>query len=140
MKKILYALLATVSGLVLLFSYKTSLEVVTPDASPDQSTSNNTPTQNALRDGTFTGDAVSTRYGPVQARITIAGGVITAADVTQYPSSNGRDRQINGRAVPQLVSETLQAQSSSVDMVSGATYTSTGYVRSLQSAIDQAQP
>jgi uncharacterized protein with FMN-binding domain len=82
---------------------------------------------------------VNTRYGPVQVQLTIAGGQISDVQVIDYPNSNGRDRQINERAIPQLVSETIQAQSSQVNMVSGATYTSNGYVTSLQSALDQAQ-
>lgn len=153
MKKILYAVLATVSGLVLLFSYKTSLEVVTPTAAADTSTytsgsgartgtsgAGSTTVATGLRDGSYTGDAVGTRYGPVQAKITVSGGMITAVDVPEYPNGNGRDRQINERAIPRLISETLQSQDASIDMVSGATYTSEGYTRSLQSAIDQAQP
>lgn len=59
--------------------------------------------------------------------------------VVDYPDGNGRDRQINQNAIPQLVSETVRAQSAQIDMVSGATYTSRGYVTSLQSALDQAQ-
>ena len=38
-----------------------------------------------------------------------------------------------------LVAETTAAQSADIDMVSGATYTSQGYLQSLQSAIDQAR-
>lgn len=56
-----------------------------------------------------------------------------------YPDSNGRDRQINSSAIPQLVTETISAQSAQIHMVSGATYTSNGYAQSLQSALDQAQ-
>jgi len=74
----------------------------------------------------------------VQVQITVANGTVTAVDVVEYPTSNGRDQQINARAVPTLVQETLQAQSAGIDMVSGATYTSDGYLQSLQSALDQA--
>jgi uncharacterized protein with FMN-binding domain len=56
----------------------------------------------------------------------------------QYPDENSKDRQINARALPVLVSETLDAQGSGIDMVSGATVTSEGYVQSLQSALDEA--
>jgi uncharacterized protein with FMN-binding domain len=86
---------------------------------------------------TVTGDAASTKYGPVQVEITVADGTITDVSVIDYPSSNGKDRQINARALPTLVQETLDAQSADIDMVSGATYTSDGYVESLQSALDQ---
>jgi uncharacterized protein with FMN-binding domain len=86
---------------------------------------------------TVTGDAASTKYGPVQVEITVADGTITDVSVIDYPSNNGKDRQINARALPTLVQETLDAQSADIDMVSGATYTSDGYVESLQSALDQ---
>jgi len=87
---------------------------------------------------TVTGDSTNTRWGPVQVRITVANGTITAVDVVDYPSGNGRDRQINAYALPVLVHETLDAQSAHIDMVSGATVTSEGYLGSLQSALDQA--
>ena len=66
-------------------------------------------------------------------------GTITAADAITYPSENSRDQQINSDAIPKLTSETLSAQSAQIDMISGATYTSRGYLESLQSALDQAQ-
>lgn len=90
------------------------------------------------RDGTFTGSAISTRYGPVQVAVTLANGRITNVDVVQVPTRDRRDREINDYAVPQLTSETMDAQSTAIDAVSGATYTSQGYIRSLQSALDQA--
>jgi uncharacterized protein with FMN-binding domain len=179
MKKIIYAELATISGLVLIFSYRTSLDAVQPMAvtdpaastgttttttpstttddessessSDDESTEGSTSgssgssssgttatTASGMTDGTYTGGAANTRYGPVQVQITVSGGVIADVQVIDYPNSNREDQQINGRALPTLVSETTQAQSSQIDMVSGATYTSQGYIASLQSAIDQA--
>ncbi|MGP3999709.1 FMN-binding protein [Streptomyces sp. 8N706] len=87
---------------------------------------------------TVTGKAVKTDYGPVQVRITLAGGRITAADAVQAPSSNPRSQQITSSAVPQLGKETMAAQSAEIDAVSGATYTSEGYIGSLQSALDEA--
>lgn len=81
---------------------------------------------------------MNTRYGPVQVAITVSGGAVSDVQVVDYPSSNPRDRQINERAIPELVSETISAQSAEIDMVSGATYTSDGYIRSLQSALDEA--
>jgi uncharacterized protein with FMN-binding domain len=52
-----------------------------------------------------------------------------------------RDRKqpIDAFALPKLTSETLTAQSSRIDAVSGATYTSAGYTKSLQNALDQAR-
>ncbi|MFI0895665.1 FMN-binding protein [Streptomyces sp. NPDC020983] len=87
---------------------------------------------------TVDGDTVQTRYGPVQVRITLTGGRLTAADVLRAPQGNGRDQEITSFAVPQLTQETLAAQSAQIDTVSGATYTSEGYRQSLQSALDKA--
>jgi uncharacterized protein with FMN-binding domain len=87
---------------------------------------------------TVTGSVAQTRWGPVQVRLTLANGKITAVDVLQYPDGNGRDREINADALPELVQETIVAQNADIDMVSGATVTSTGYLQSLQSALDQA--
>ena len=85
-----------------------------------------------------TGAVASTQWGPVQVELTVGGGKITQVDVVQYPSGNPKDDEINSYALPILVRETTDQQSASIDMVSGATVTSTGYIQSLQSALDQA--
>lgn len=87
---------------------------------------------------TVTGDAADTRYGPVQVQVTLTGHTITNVVVVQYPANDPRDQQINSYAIPLLTHATLTANSANVDMVSGATYTSDGYQRSLQSALDKA--
>jgi uncharacterized protein with FMN-binding domain len=88
--------------------------------------------------GTFLGSSVQTRYGPVQIKITYAAGRVTGVVAVQLPSGRSRDAEINNYAVPILESETLAAQSANINSVSGATYTSDGYVQSLQSALDAA--
>ncbi len=86
----------------------------------------------------MTGDAVDTRWGPVQVRVSLSGSRITAVEAIVVPDSNPRDREINSFAVPVLTQEALDAQSAQIDTVSGATYTSEGYAGSLQSALDKA--
>lgn len=166
MKRIVYAALATISAIVLLFSYRTShVDQTTASSDAGTSTSDSgtgtttggaagssagttgasgTATGTAasatgLTDGSYTGAAAQTRYGAVQVQITVTDGRISDVQVPAYPDGNPKDRQINARAVPQLVSETTAAQSANIDMVSGATFTSDGYLTSLQSAIDQAK-
>jgi uncharacterized protein with FMN-binding domain len=85
-----------------------------------------------------TGSVIQTRWGPVQVQLTVSGGKITDVAMLQYPNGNGTDQQISSYALPILMQDTMSAQSANIDMVSGATYTSTGYLQSLQSAIDQA--
>lgn len=86
---------------------------------------------------TVTGNAVDTRYGPVQVKVTFEGTRITAVDAVQYPTESGRDQEINSQAIPMLQQEAMASQSAKIDTISGATYTSEGYIQSLQSAIDQ---
>ena len=87
---------------------------------------------------TVTGAAWPTIYGPVQVRITVTDGKLTAVTATEYPQETPRDYQINSFAIPALNSEALAAGSAKIDTVSGATYTSGGYVGSLQNALDKA--
>jgi uncharacterized protein with FMN-binding domain len=90
------------------------------------------------KSSTVTGAEEQTRWGPVQVELSISNGKITDVAVPVYPNGNGRDAEINSFALPQLVQETISAQSADIDMVSGATVTSEGYVQSLQSALDKA--
>ena len=83
--------------------------------------------------GTFTGPDESTDYGPVQVRITVSNGKITAASDEEQSQDS-----IGANAVSQLNSEVLTVQSANVQAVSGATSTSEGYIASLQQAVDQA--
>ncbi|WP_231930253.1 FMN-binding protein [Friedmanniella luteola] len=74
----------------------------------------------------------------MQVQIIVTAGKITEVTVLQQPSGNPKDAEINDYALPVLVQDTLTAQSADIDMVSGATVTSTGYVQSLQAALDEA--
>ena len=146
MKRIASWLLGTVTAVTLLFGYHTSTSgpttagdtVVAAPAAPQGTGSSGSDSTSSGTASTITGSVASTRWGPVQVSITVTDGRITAVDVPQYPTGNGKDRQINASAVPILTKETISAQSAVIDMVSGATVTSEGYVQSLQSALDQA--
>jgi len=102
------------------------------------SATSSTTTAAATADGTYTGNDVTTRFGSVQVEITVSAGQITDVTALQLTDADGRSRQISTRAEPILQSEVIAAQSSNVNNVSGATYTSNAYLQSLQSAIDQA--
>ncbi|MCF1594442.1 FMN-binding protein [Streptomyces muensis] len=86
---------------------------------------------------TVTGEVSQTQYGPVQVRVTVAGGKITKAEAVQTPKG-GQSDQVTANAVPKLNQAAVAAGSADIDAVSGATYTSAGYKESLQSALDQA--
>ncbi|MET9293135.1 FMN-binding protein [Streptomyces sp. NPDC003077] len=142
MRKAAATTLTSVVGIVLLLSLKPH-QAAAPSAAPAPSSAGGphsapAPAGPGGAGRTFTGDVVGTPYGPVQVAVTLKGGRIVTVKVLQVPSGNGRDREIAATAVPRLTQEALNAQSARVDAVSGATYTSEGYVRSLQSALDQA--
>jgi uncharacterized protein with FMN-binding domain len=90
------------------------------------------------KSGTFTGDTVDTQFGPVQVKITVKAGKLTDVTPLQLTTDGGRSVQISNYAAPILRSEVLAAQSAKVSSVGGATYTSQGYLSSLQSALDKA--
>ncbi|HEY6793816.1 MAG TPA: FMN-binding protein [Kineosporiaceae bacterium] len=175
MRRIAIAVMSTISGLVLLFSYHTSLGPQGPASGPaaggpgappgaagdgggataqddtggsagQDPGGSAAPTPTGTQDqqntggssGTFTGDEVATRWGPVQVRVVIRSGKITQAQAVEYPTGNHRDQQINSWAIPQLEDATVRANSAQIDSVGGATVTSQGYIASLQSALDKA--
>jgi uncharacterized protein with FMN-binding domain len=155
-------LLSTLSAVVLLFGYDRSPSASVPAALPSTvistsgdsgsgsgtsgstvrhaTTNRHSRHQRASKSSsrTVTGGVASTQWGPVQVQLTVRGGTITKVGVLQQPSGTQQDAQINGYALPILMQETTSSQTANIDMVSGATVTSTGYIQSLQSAIDQA--
>ena len=64
---------------------------------------------------------------------------IVSVRVPVYPNHTGRSVFINSQALPILIQETTHAQSASINLVGGATYTSEGFAQSLQSAILKAK-
>jgi FMN-binding domain len=154
MRRVILAIVSTVVGLVLLLTFKTHstsgtgsppAAIGTPSAGGPSGASGSgggsdagggTGTAGAT---TVTGAAASTIYGPVQVQIMVKGGKVTAAKAVEYPQDTPRDSQINAFAIPVLDREAVSVGSDKIDMVSGATYTSRGYLTSLQNALDQAK-
>lgn len=92
----------------------------------------------AVKAKTYTGNAVNTKYGPVQVKATIKAGKITKITAIQYPRTDRESAQINSWAIPQLTKAALAAQSPYIDSLSGASWTSYGFATSLQSALTKA--
>jgi uncharacterized protein with FMN-binding domain len=152
-RRIALMIVSTVAGLVLLFSYRTSLGGAVPSAAPagaaapgivpdtatppSPSASGRTPASGP-KTLTVNGTVAQTRWGPVQIQLRVTDGRIVGVQVLQRPSGNGHDDEINGYALPQLRAEVLSAQSAQIDVVGGATVTSDGYIESLQAALDAA--
>ncbi|MDH4159555.1 MAG: FMN-binding protein [Actinomycetota bacterium] len=112
-----------------------------PQPKPTKSTTSTKPTPKPsppAQPRTYAGSVVSTAFGPMQVSITVLDGRITDAKALQFPSADPKSVEIAKAALPKLRSETLSAQSASIAVVSGATYTSKGWISSLQSALSKA--
>ena len=163
MKRILLAVVGTIAGLAALLSFKTHSALsgggalpaaALPSTAPSTSapstsgrsstaTSTAPPTpgrssSSASAPRTIAGQAIQTQYGIVQVQVVVSGPKIQNVSFLQLTADDPRSAAINGQAGPILLQQTLSAQSSQIDGVSGATYTSQGYLQSLQSALDQA--
>ena len=157
MRRVIFAVTGTVAGLVALLSFKSHSPTVpvaaTSGTGGGSSSSSSTPTSTPTTvPGEFpegslagkltpgetavTGHVAHTVYGPVQIQLIVKSGKIVKVAVLQQPMNTIHDIQIGEFAFPRLISETLAAQSAKIDAVSGASYTSAGYIASLQSAVD----
>ena len=161
MRRVILAVAGTIAGLVALLSFKSHVpsapvaattggsggaassssspssgggqtEVV-PGAFPQGSIARNLPAGETAVDG----KVASTAYGPVQIQLIKRAGKVVKVAVLVQPTNTLHDVQIGEFAFPKLISETLAAQNAKIDAVSGATYTSAGYIQSLQSALDK---
>jgi FMN-binding domain len=166
MRRVILAVAGTIAGLVALLSFKSHVpsapvaattggsggtssssssssasssssgggqtEVV-PGAFPQGSIARNLPAGETA----VNGKVASTAYGPVQIQLIKRASKIVKVAVLVQPTNTLHDVQIGEFAFPKLISETLAAQNSKIDAVSGATYTSAGYIQSLQSALDK---
>ena len=92
----------------------------------------------ASKSGTFQGDSIQTPFGNMQVALVVSSGKVTDVKVLQSTNYAQYSIQVSSYADPILRGEVIQKQSANVQMVSGATYTSQGYLQSVQSALDKA--
>jgi uncharacterized protein with FMN-binding domain len=160
MRRVILAVTGTVAGLVALLSFKSHVPSVPvaattggSGASSSSSSSSSSGGQTTTVPGEFPqgslasklspgetavdGQAANTAYGPVQIQLIERNTKIVKVAVLVQPANTLHDIQIGAFAFPKLISETLTAQNGKIDAVSGASYTSAGYIQSLQSALDK---
>ena len=92
-----------------------------------------------LKNGTFRGATSSNQFGDVNISIVVSSGKITDVVFNSMPDLDRKSAQISTQVSPILKSQTISAQSANIDGVSGATYTTSSYINSLQAAIDAAK-
>lgn len=85
-----------------------------------------------------TGPQIVLAHGIVQVRATLVGGRVVDVAALSLPRDNPHSWDDSTAAAATLRSEVLSKQSADVNVVSGATFTSRGYLSSLQAALDAA--
>jgi len=153
MRRVILAVTGTIAGLVALLSFKshdpTMPVAATTGTGGGSATSSSSSSATTIPgefrsvagplttgESTITGKVASTVYGPVQIQLVVKNSKIVKVAVLEQPTNTIHDIQIGEFAFPRLISETLAAQNAKIDAVSGASYTSAGYISSLQSAVD----
>ena len=91
------------------------------------------------KDGTYKGPQVDVYYGIVEVQVNVQNGKIADVNFLQYPKDRRTSQRINSIAMPYLQQEALQAQSAQVNIISGATLTSEGFMMSLDAALKTAK-
>ena len=164
MRRVILAVTGTIAGLVALLSFKShvpSVSMAATTGAPGGSTTSASSSGNPAAGGGQTttvpgefpqgslaknlpagetavdGNVANTAYGPVQIQLIEQNKKIVKVAVLVQPQNTLHDIQIGAMAFPRLISETLAKQNGKIDAVSGATYTSAGYIQSLQSALDK---
>ena len=143
MRRFLIALTGTIAGLAALFSFRSTGSTAGATAMGSSSSSSSSSAaaagKTAVAGGkTVTGAAESSPYGTTQVAVVLKGKKIVAVNVVSHTDDGSMSQMIDGNAIPQLTKEALAAQSAKIDAVTGASYTSAGYIKSLQSALDKA--
>ena len=159
MRRVILTITGTIAGLVALLSFRSHVPAVpaaavagtggggassaapaasasaaaVPGEFPQGSLAGKLPASQTAVDG----HVVNTAYGPVQIQLIEQDRRIVKVAVLVQPQNTLHDIQIGAMAFPKLISETLTAQNGKIDAVSGASYTSAGYIQSLQSALDK---
>jgi len=86
---------------------------------------------------TATGTVEQDGYGELSVTVTARGNQITGVSVPLLRTAEPYSQQLAQQVIPMLRAEVLAAHGAQIHGVSGATYTSVAYVRSIQSALDK---
>jgi uncharacterized protein with FMN-binding domain len=109
----------------------------TTQAGTGTPTTTTTPPKAVSGARSVSGTVIANRFGDNQVTLVVKGKKIQDVRYA-LPTDRPRSAEINAQAGPLLRQEVLQAQSATIDVISGATYTSQSFAQSLQVAIQRA--
>lgn len=96
-------------------------------------------TSGMYTDGTYTGNSADAYYGYIKVQAIIKNGKLANVIFLDHPQDRNNSIRINNYAMPVLKQEAIRAQSSNVDTVSGASFSSGAFRESLADALSQAR-
>lgn len=111
-----------------------SKETAGDTTAADSSDADTSDADNVYKDGTYTGEAQGFG-GTIQVQVTFASDEITDIQVTSAPGEDSAYLS-QGEGV---ISSILSAQSTDVDTISGATFSSTGIINAVVDALGKAE-
>ena len=140
MKNFMIRAVSLVAIVLMLFGYNEVLNVRAKDeqiaklqASQDEKSTNSVQSQNSYTDGTYEGTGTGFG-GSVDVKVTIENGQIQNIEITSAENEDGTYLETAKDVIPKI----LDAQSADVDVVSGATFSSTGIKDAVADALKKA--
>ncbi|MBU3075488.1 4Fe-4S binding protein [Clostridium estertheticum] len=123
------------SGLATVSNTTTTTDSSSRTASTEDTSTKTATTSNTYKDGTYTGSGSGFHGGTTQMSVTIKNNKITKVETV----SNGDTPDFYARAESTIISQIISTQSTTVDTVSGATYSSEGIISATQEALSKAK-
>ncbi len=136
--KLRHSILAAISlGFAGVLALHTVAATQAPSATapPTSSTRPTSPTSAPTALRSAVGPSEPFGYGAIAVKVTVRGSRIVAVSVASLQTAESYSQSIASQADPILTSEALSAQSGNIQSVSGASYTSQGFIQSLQAAL-----
>jgi len=140
MKKLVLSALTVLAFIAYaLFQRETGAATGATDGIGTSTTAGGGPSEAGYTNGKYLGDVANTSWGDIQVQIVIDNNRIASVSAVQYPQDRPLSTQINRFAMPMLEQEAVHMQSAEVELVTGATVSSEGFIDSLNSALGQAE-
>jgi uncharacterized protein with FMN-binding domain len=140
-RKVALVVAATIAGLALVLGYRPHSQaraVKPPAVSLSPAAQAGPVTQSSPVTAVGSDQSLGGGLGDLEVKVTVAGGRIVKVGLAKLTLNGPQSSAISDSVLPQLEQQTMAAQSSAIQGVSGATYTSQAYAISLQSALDKA--
>jgi uncharacterized protein with FMN-binding domain len=137
MKRSAIVIAATAASLAAVLSFKphSGAGGVNPAAAANLTTG--TPNVKGAQTVVGSDQALAGSLGDIQVKVTASNGKIVSVGMARMNLHGPQSQQISSSVIPQLEQQTVASNGGPIHGVSGATYTSQAYARSLQAALDQ---